>query len=79
MKILILFQNFDRYRCTWLVMECMCQFDDASMNRMSVAICSILAAKVNKKKCNCVDYKLSKAEISYPRSDVSIILSYKSL
>ena len=27
-------------------MECLCLFDDSSMNRMSVAICSILAAKV---------------------------------
>lgn len=27
-------------------MECLCQFNDPSMNRMSVAICSILAAKV---------------------------------
>ena len=27
-------------------MECLCSFDDTSMNRMSVAICSILAAKV---------------------------------
>ncbi|KAH9488283.1 Protein zyg-11 B [Bulinus truncatus] len=39
--------NFDRFRCSKLVMECMCQFDDASMNRMSVAICSILAAKIS--------------------------------
>ncbi|XP_059151723.1 protein zyg-11 homolog B-like [Physella acuta] len=39
--------NFDRFRCSRLVMECMCQFDDASMNRMSVAICSILAAKIS--------------------------------
>ena len=28
-------------------MECLCLFDDPSMNRMSVAICSILAAKVS--------------------------------
>ena len=40
------FQTFDRYRCARLVMECLCQFLDPSMNRMSVAICSILAAKV---------------------------------
>ncbi|XP_005110536.1 protein zyg-11 homolog B [Aplysia californica] len=39
--------NFDRFRCSRLVMDCMCQFDDASMNRMSVAICSILAAKIS--------------------------------
>ncbi|XP_021353883.1 protein zyg-11 homolog B-like [Mizuhopecten yessoensis] len=39
--------SFDRYRCAKLVMECLCQFDDPSMNRMSVAICSILAAKIS--------------------------------
>ncbi|KAL5021080.1 hypothetical protein ScPMuIL_000235 [Solemya velum] len=38
---------FDRYRCAKLVMECLCSFDDSSMNRMSVAICSILAAKIS--------------------------------
>jgi len=38
--------QFDRYRCARLVMDCLCLFDDPSMNRMSVAICSILAAKV---------------------------------
>ena len=41
-----MFQTFDRFRCAKLVMECLCSFDDASMNRMSVAICGILAAKV---------------------------------
>ena len=25
--------EFDRYRCARLVLECLCQFDDASMNR----------------------------------------------
>lgn len=34
--------SFERYRCARLVMECLCQFHDQSMNRMSVAICSIL-------------------------------------
>ncbi|KAK2191886.1 hypothetical protein NP493_43g02052 [Ridgeia piscesae] len=38
--------TFDRFRCAKLVMECLCSFDDASMNRMSVAICGILAAKI---------------------------------
>ncbi|CAM1154436.1 ZYG11B (predicted) [Pycnogonum litorale] len=28
-------------------MDCLCTFDDTSMNRMSVAICSILAAKIS--------------------------------
>ncbi|XP_014485534.1 PREDICTED: protein zyg-11 homolog B-like isoform X1 [Dinoponera quadriceps] len=38
---------FDKYRCARLVMNCLSTFDDASMNRMSVAICSILAAKIS--------------------------------
>ncbi|KAK3611985.1 hypothetical protein CHS0354_011644 [Potamilus streckersoni] len=42
--------TFDRYRCAKLVMECLCAFDDPSMNRMSVAICSILAAKISTDK-----------------------------
>lgn len=42
--------QFDRYRCAKLVMECLCLFDDPSMNRMSVAICSILAAKISTAK-----------------------------
>ncbi|XP_055956231.1 protein zyg-11 homolog B-like [Patella vulgata] len=39
--------SFDRYKCAKLVMGCLCAFDDPSMNRMSVAICSILAAKIS--------------------------------
>ncbi|XP_052825514.1 protein zyg-11 homolog B [Octopus bimaculoides] len=39
--------SFDRFRCAELVMDCLCSFDDSSMNRMSVAICSILAAKIS--------------------------------
>jgi len=39
--------DFDRYRCARLVLECLCQFDDSSMNRMCVAICGILAAKIS--------------------------------
>ena len=38
--------NFDKYKCARLVMDCLCTWPDASMNRMSVAICSILAAKI---------------------------------
>ncbi|XP_015119052.1 protein zyg-11 homolog B isoform X1 [Diachasma alloeum] len=38
---------FDKYRCAKLVMNCLSAFDDPSMNRMSVAICSILAAKIS--------------------------------
>lgn len=39
--------TFDRYRCARLVLDCLCVFEDSSMGRMSVAICSILAAKIS--------------------------------
>jgi len=39
--------DFDKYRCTKLVLDCLCSWQDQSMNRMSVAICSILAAKIS--------------------------------
>ncbi|EFX71374.1 hypothetical protein DAPPUDRAFT_308901 [Daphnia pulex] len=39
--------TFDRYRCARLVLDCLCIFEDSSMGRMSVAICSILAAKIS--------------------------------
>ncbi|XP_038068672.1 protein zyg-11 homolog B-like [Patiria miniata] len=39
--------SFDRYRASKMVMDCLFVFDDAPMTRMSVAICSILAAKIS--------------------------------
>ncbi|XP_022109768.1 protein zyg-11 homolog B-like [Acanthaster planci] len=39
--------NFDRYRASKMVMDCLFVFDDAPVTRMSVAICSILAAKIS--------------------------------
>ncbi|XP_015836544.1 protein zyg-11 homolog isoform X2 [Tribolium castaneum] len=39
--------NFDRFRCAKLVLDALCTFEDVNMNRMAVAICSILAAKVS--------------------------------
>jgi Zyg-11 family protein len=39
--------NFDRFRCAKLVLDALCAFEDINMNRMAVAICSILAAKVS--------------------------------
>lgn len=39
--------NFDKYRCAKLVMDCLCAWPDNSMNRMSVAICSILGKKIH--------------------------------
>ena len=38
---------FDKYRCAKLVLDCLSTFNEASMLRMSVAICSILAAKIS--------------------------------
>ncbi|KAK4877940.1 hypothetical protein RN001_010446 [Aquatica leii] len=39
--------TFDRFRCAKLVLDSLCAFDESNMNRMAVAICSILAAKVS--------------------------------
>ncbi|XP_012140071.1 protein zyg-11 homolog B isoform X2 [Megachile rotundata] len=39
--------TFDKYRCAKLVLNSLLTFDDPSMNRMSVAICSLLAAKIS--------------------------------
>lgn len=39
--------TFDKFHCTKLVMDTLCLFDEQSMNRMAVAICSILAAKIS--------------------------------
>ncbi|KAF5291794.1 hypothetical protein FQA39_LY14282 [Lamprigera yunnana] len=39
--------TFDRFRCARLVLDSLCAFDENNMNRMAVAICSILAAKVS--------------------------------
>ncbi|CAG9861304.1 unnamed protein product [Phyllotreta striolata] len=39
--------NFDKFRCAKLVLDALCQFEDVNMDRMAVAICSILAAKVS--------------------------------
>lgn len=38
---------FDKYRCARLVLNSLLTFNEPSMNRMSVAICSILAAKIS--------------------------------
>lgn len=57
--------QFDKYRCAKLVFNCLCNFDDPSMIRMSVAICSILGKFLSSsivyfKKC----FKLSFANFS---------------
>lgn len=39
--------QFERYRCAKLVLDSLCAFEELNMNRMAVAICSILAAKVS--------------------------------
>ncbi|KAG8192667.1 hypothetical protein JTE90_009696 [Oedothorax gibbosus] len=39
--------TFNRYHCAELVMNSLMTFDDPAMNRMSVAICSILAARIS--------------------------------
>lgn len=61
---------FDKYRCARLVMNCLCAFDDASMNRMSVAICSILAAKISTRETSELG-----AQPHYMRKLLSIVRS----
>ena len=39
--------NFDKYRCARLVLDCLCSWGDPHMDWTSVAICSILAAKIS--------------------------------
>ncbi|GIY94983.1 protein zyg-11 homolog B [Caerostris extrusa] len=39
--------SFNRYHCAELVMNSLITFDDPAMSRMSVAICSILAARIS--------------------------------
>ena len=34
--------SFDKYRCARLAMDCLVNYEDVSMNRLSVAVCSIL-------------------------------------
>ncbi|XP_069693619.1 protein zyg-11 homolog B-like isoform X2 [Periplaneta americana] len=59
---------FDKYRCARLVMNCLCAFEDPSMNRMSVAICSILAAKISTSETS-----LLGAQPQYMRKLLSIV------
>ncbi|XP_066996742.1 protein zyg-11 homolog B isoform X2 [Anabrus simplex] len=61
---------FDKYRCARLVMNCLCAFEDASMNRMSVAICSILAAKISTSETS-----LLGAQPQYMRKLLAIVKS----
>lgn len=46
-NFLFCLQNFDRYKASRMVMDCLFVFDDHSITRMAVAICSILAAKIS--------------------------------
>lgn len=39
--------SFDKYWCAQLVLDCLLTFNDPSTDRMAVAICSILAAKIS--------------------------------
>ncbi|XP_037804482.1 protein zyg-11 homolog B-like [Penaeus monodon] len=39
--------SFDKYWCARLVLDCLLTFSDSSTDRMAVAICSILAAKIS--------------------------------
>ncbi|XP_075228477.1 protein zyg-11 homolog B-like isoform X2 [Lycorma delicatula] len=58
----------DKYRCAKLVLDSLCAFEETSMNRMSVAICSILAAKI----ATCETSKLG-AEPRYMRKLLELV------
>jgi len=60
--------NFDKYRCARLVLDCLCSWQDHSMNRMSVAICSILAAKISTEQTSTLG-----SQASYMRKLLSIV------
>ncbi|XP_054723856.1 protein zyg-11 homolog B-like [Uloborus diversus] len=60
--------TFDRYHCAELVMNSLMAFDDPAMNRMSVAICSILAARISTAETSNLG-----AKFSYMRRLLSII------
>jgi len=60
--------NFDKYRCAKLVLDCLCSWQDHSMNRMSVAICSILAAKISTEQTSCLG-----SHSSYMKKLLSIV------
>lgn len=60
--------NFDKYRCAKLVLDCLCSWQDHSMNRMSVAICSILAAKISTEQTSTLG-----SQASYMKKLLSIV------
>lgn len=61
---------FERYRCARLVLDSLCTFDEVNMNRMAVAICSILAAKISTEETS----KLG-ANAKYMRKLLSMVSS----
>ena len=68
--------NFDKYRCARLVLDCLCSWGDPSMNRMSVAICSILAAKISREEPEwSVNLKKALAVLFQAKFDVASWLS----
>lgn len=60
--------NFDRFRCAKLVMDVLRLYSNHTMSRMSVAICSILAAKITTEETS----KLGSSP-SYMRKLLSIV------
>ena len=49
--------TFDKFKCTKLVMDSLVSFHETAMNRMAVAICSILAAKISTSETSCLGAK----------------------
>ena len=61
--------SFDKYRCARLVLDSLCAFNEAAVNRMSVAICSVLAAKIST-----ADSSLLGAQPKYMRKLLTMVL-----
>ncbi|XP_034254173.1 protein zyg-11 homolog B-like isoform X1 [Thrips palmi] len=60
--------SFDKYRCARLVLDSLCAFNEAAVNRMSVAICSVLAAKISTR-----DSSLLGAQPKYMRKLLTMV------
>ncbi|XP_017771130.1 PREDICTED: protein zyg-11 homolog B-like [Nicrophorus vespilloides] len=80
--------SFDRYRCTKLVLESLCANDEVNMNRMSVAICSILASKISTSETSELGAKpkymskllaMVKERVESGRSDITLKFTLSAL
>ncbi|UYV81123.1 ZYG11B [Cordylochernes scorpioides] len=77
----VVWQQFDRFHCTKLVMESLVGFEDHVMNKLSVAICSILAARISTKEASSLGLLYMKrllgiVEAKVRERDLDILLKF---